>query len=155
MYQQKQVGSTLPCCHVSGYKSVPNHFLNFTNKLLLPEMRTSDWLLMCLFVVGCDQRDRLSLPLMWGLSDLKWEHSHGWTSQLTYFSFNVITASSYQTAGNKIIIKDICCGDLSVIMAQASKNASGLLRPAQQCHKGQYGWCKFRSDRTKWLSSHR
>lgn len=57
-------GQYSPFCHVPVCKSVPNHFLNFSNKLLSPEMRTSDWLLMCLFVVGCDQRDHLSLPLM-------------------------------------------------------------------------------------------
>lgn len=155
MYQQKKVGSTLPVA--MSHAASLFQTISWTLEISFSRRRWGPAIgcLVCLFVVGCDQRDHLSLPLMWGLSDLKWEHSHGWTSQLTYFSFSVITASSYQTAGNKIIIKDICCGDLSVIIAQASKNASGLLRLAQQCHKGQYGWCKFRSDRTKWLSSHR
>lgn len=64
MYQQKKVGCAPSVVHVSGCKSALNHFLNFRMKLLLPEMRTSDWLLMCLFAVSCDQRDHLSLPLM-------------------------------------------------------------------------------------------
>lgn len=140
--------------HVQVCKSAPNYFRNFRNKPLSVGTSTSDWC-VCLFVVGYDQRDRLSLPLMWGPSDLKGEHRHGWTSQLTYPSFSVITASSYQTARNKIIIKDICCGDLSFMITQASKNASGLLCPAQQCHKGQYGCCKACCDKTKWLSSRR
>lgn len=143
-------GPYAPCCHVSGCQSVPNHFLNFRNKLLSPEMRTSDWLLMCLFVIGCDQRDH---HYLWCEDCLIWNGSTATTEHPSWLISH--SASSYQTAGNKIIIKDICCGDLSVIIAQASKNASGLLRLAQQCHKGQYGWCKFCSDRTKWLSSHR
>lgn len=42
-------------------------------------------------------------------------------SQLTYPLFSVIGASSYQTVGNKIIIKDICSGDSTFIIAQARK----------------------------------
>lgn len=155
MYQQNKVGSMLP----AAMSQVASLFQTISWTL---EISSSRWrwgpaigCLVCLFVVGCDQRDHLSLPLMWGLSDLKWEHRHGWTSQVTYASFSIITATSYQMAGNKIIIKDICCGDLSFIIAQASKNASGLLRPVQQWHKRQYGCCKFHSDKTKWLSSHR
>lgn len=90
---------------------------------------------VCLFVVSHDQRDHLSLPLMWGLSDLKREHRHSWTSQQTYPSFSVITASSYQTERNKIIIKDICCGDLSFMITQASKKCFRPVPPGNNVIK--------------------
>lgn len=89
---------------------------------------SSDWLLhmfvCCLLWL---ERQSLSTFDVRTVCDLKWEHRHWWMSQLTYPFFSVIGGSSYQTVGNKIIIKDICCGDSTFIIAQASIKPSSLV----------------------------
>lgn len=116
-------GQCSSCFHLPAHKSVPNHSPNFRNKLPLSlELSTSDWLLhMFVCCLLWPERPSLSTFDVRTVSDSKWERRHWWVSQLTYPLFSVIGASSYQTAGNKIIIKDICCGDSTFIIAEARK----------------------------------
>lgn len=86
---------------------------------------------------------------------------HWWASRLTYPLFSVIGASSYHTAENKIIIKDICCGDSIFIIARAREKVEGGGRGTggvalewkmfrqQQCHKGRHGRCEVRCERCR------
>lgn len=87
-----------------------------------------DWLLgvfVCCLL--WPERQSLSTFDVRTVYDLKWEHRHWWMSLLTYLCFSVIGGSSYQTVGNKIIIKDICSGDSTFIIAQASIKPPSLV----------------------------
>lgn len=91
-------------------------------------MSTSDWLLhMFVCCLLWPERQSLSTFDVRTFCDLKWEHRHWRTSQLTHPFFSVIGGSSYQTVGNKIIIKDICSGDSTFIIAQASIKPPSLV----------------------------
>lgn len=91
-------------------------------------MSTSDWLFhMFVCCLLWPERQSLSTFDVRTVYDLIWEHRHWWTSQLTYLCFSVIGGSSYQTLGNKIIIKDICSGDSTFIIAQASTKPLSLV----------------------------
>lgn len=107
----------------------------FQSISLTLEISSSHWsisasdLLLHVFVCCLlwPERQSLSTFDVRTVYDLKWEHRHWWMSQLTYPCFSVIGGSSYQTVGNKIIIKDICSGDSTFIIAQASIKPSSLV----------------------------
>lgn len=91
-------------------------------------MSAIDWLLqMFVCCLLWPERQSLSTFDVRTVYDLKWEHGHWWMSPLTLHCFNVIGGSSYQTVGNTIIIKDICSGDSTFIIAQASIKPTSLL----------------------------